>query len=259
MPAWAAASFAYFTYVAAVALVLRGLTPTARVRACASAALGVMLALLGTYTSLFWLRLVVLPPLTLLVGYWSSGFLWVKPMARVECFFVRSDAWLRVSQIAARLPRSLSELLEICYVGVYPLVPIALALYLALTPNPDADRFWTVMLGSDLICYAMLPWVQTRPPRALEPSPPWRSTVRAFNVKLLGETSIGVNTVPSGHAAEAFAAALLLSSSPWPVAAGMWLAAFGVTAGAVFGRYHFAVDALVGWAVALLVWVCALG
>lgn len=255
MPAWAAASLVYFTYIAAVALVLRGLAPRARARACASAAFGGLLALLGTYASAFWLRLVVLPPLTLLVAYWSSGFLWVKPMARVECLFIRSDAWLRVPQISARLPRMLSELLEICYVGVYPLVPIALGLYLAFVPGPDADRFWTVMLGSDLICYAMLPWVQTRPPRALEHSPPWRSRVRVFNVKLLGETSIGVNTVPSGHTAEALAAALLLSGAPWPVVLTMWLAALGVTAGAVFGRYHFAIDALAGWAVALGVWM----
>jgi hypothetical protein len=28
-----------------------------------------------------------------------------------------------------------------------------------------------------------------------------------------------------------------------------------VTAGAVLGRYHFAVDALAGWAIALAVWM----
>lgn len=255
MPAWAAASVAYFIYIAAVALVLRGLTPRARLRACACAAFGVLLCLAGTYASAFWLRFVLLPALTLLVGYWSSGFLWVKPMSRLECFFVRSDAWLRIPQIAARLPRVVGELLEISYVGVYPLVPVALGLYLAFAPNPDADRFWTVMLVSDLTCYAMLPWVQTRPPRALEAAPPWRSYVRAFNVKLLRETSIGANTVPSGHAAEAFAAALLLTGAAWPVALVMWIAALAVTAGAVFGRYHFAIDALAGWAVALVVWM----
>jgi membrane-associated phospholipid phosphatase len=100
----------------------------------------------------------------------------------------------------------------------------------------------------------MLPWVQTRPPRRLEPGPPWRSSLRFFNVRLLGETSIGANTVPSGHAAEAVAAALLVSDAPWPVAASMWLAALAVSAGAVLGRYHFAFDAVAGWAVALAVW-----
>src|SRR5690606_41445472 len=64
----------------------------------------------------------------------------------------------------------------------------------------------------------------------------FRSRFRAFNVRLLGETSIGVNTVPSGHAAEALAAALLVSTAPVPVAAAFWVAAVAVTAGAVLGR-----------------------
>jgi hypothetical protein len=34
----------------------------------------------------------------------------------------------------------------------------------------------------------------------------------------------------------------------------MWLAALAVSAGAVLGRYHFALDAAAGWAVALAVW-----
>jgi membrane-associated phospholipid phosphatase len=63
-----------------------------------------------------------------------------------------------------------------------------------------------------------------------------------------------VNTVPSGHAAEALAAALMLSSAPWPVASIMWIFAASISAGAVFGRYHFALDAVAGWLVALGVW-----
>ena len=33
-----------------------------------------------------------------------------------------------------------------------------------------------------------------------------------------------------------------------------WLAAAAISAGAVFGRYHYAVDAVAGWVVALTVW-----
>lgn len=255
MPAWAAASVPYFTYIAAVALLLRGLTPRARVLACAGAAGGLLLATLGSSVAAFWLRFLVLPPLTLLVAYWCSGLLWVRPMERFESFFVQSDRRLRISLIAARAPRPLAEILELAYAGVYPLIPTALALSYAWTPEPDADRFWTVILVTDFICFGMLPWVQTRPPRMLEPAAPWGSRFRSFNVKLLGETSIGVNTVPSGHAAEAVAAALLVSGAPAPVIASMWLAALAVSAGAVLGRYHFALDAMAGWAVALAVWI----
>jgi hypothetical protein len=126
---------------------------------------------------------------------------------------------------------------------------------MSFVATPDPDGFWTVILVTDFICFGMLPWIQTRPPRFLEEESPWRSTLRVFNERLLGETSIGVNTVPSGHAAEALAAALLVSGAPWPVSAVMWAAALGVSAGAVLGRYHFALDALGGWAVAFVAWL----
>lgn len=255
MPAWVAASLPFFLYVAAVALLMPGLRARARFRAVAGCAAGLLLSASGLYASPFWLRLVVLPPLVLLVAYWSSGLLWVAPMPGVERFFVRSDLALRVPQTAARTPRALVELLELAYAGVYPFIPLALAVHMTCAPAPDADRFWTVLLITDYVCFGMLPWIQTRPPRLLDALPPWRSRIRAFNVRLLGQTSIGVNTVPSGHAAEAFAAALLLTGAPWPVVAAMWIVALAISAGAVFGRYHFAVDAIAGWAVAAGVWL----
>jgi membrane-associated phospholipid phosphatase len=110
------------------------------------------------------------------------------------------------------------------------------------------------VLVTDFVCFGALPWIQTRPPRVLEAEQPWRSGIRSFNVGLLGRLSIGVNTVPSGHAAEALAAALLLSDAPGGVAVWMWVAAAAISAGAVYGRYHFAVDAVAGWLVALIVW-----
>ena len=255
MPAWAAASVPYFLYIALVALVQPGLGPRARARACAGATVGLLLAALGSSVAAFWLQLLVLPPVTLLVAYWCSGLLWVGPMERIESFFVRSDRRLRIPVIAARAPRALAEILELAYAGVYPLIPIALAVSYAWTPYSDADHFWTVILVTDFICFGMLPWVQTRPPRMLEHGAPWRSRFRSFNVKLLGETSIGVNTVPSGHAAEAVAAALLVSGAPAAIVAVMWMAALAVSAGAVLGRYHFAFDAMAGWAVAVAVWI----
>jgi hypothetical protein len=35
----------------------------------------------------------------------------------------------------------------------------------------------------------------------------------------------------------------------------MFLIAAAISAGAVFGRYHYAVDAFAGWAVAVVVWL----
>jgi membrane-associated phospholipid phosphatase len=133
-------------------------------------------------------------------------------------------------------------------------IPVALAIYVLYTPEPDPSRFWSVMLITDYVCFATLPWIQTRPPRANEESDPWRSSVRRFNLKLLGETGIGVNTFPSGHAAEALAAALMVVGAPVPFVLWMFVSALAISAGAVFGRYHYAADAVAGWLVALGVW-----
>lgn len=253
MPPWAIAGVLYFAYIAAVALVRRP-AEGGRRRALTWCVVGSAICATTAWTASFWLRAALLPPLALLASYWSSGALWIGPMERVERFLIRSDDRLQVPRIAAAMPRSLVEFQEVSYAAVYPLIPLALAALHVVDPAPDADRFWTVILVTDFLCFGMLPWIQTRPPRALDPRPPWRSSFRAFNVRLLGETSIGFNTVPSGHAAEALAAALMMATAPWPLATMMWLFAASISAGAVFGRYHFALDAFAGWVVALCVW-----
>ncbi|MEX2662901.1 MAG: phosphatase PAP2 family protein [Vicinamibacterales bacterium] len=248
-----AASYVYFLYVAAVALVVPRLAPRARWRAVGAAAGGLLLTAVTGATTAFWLRDVLLPPALLLVAYWASGLLWTAPMPRIEARLAAIDRRLRIPERCATTPRALCEFLELAYVGVYVVIPIALILHLAYDPAPDAGRFWTVVLITDYVCFGMLPWIQTRPPRAIETGAPWRSGFRAWNERLLGHTSIGVNTVPSGHAAEAMAVALLLADAPWPIAAWMAFNALAISAGAVFGRYHYAVDALAGWAVAVIV------
>ena len=79
--------------------------------------------------------------------------------------------------------------------------------------------------------------------------------MRAFNLRMLGATSIQVNTFPSGHAAEGLAAALLVTAAPPAIVLAMFAAGLAVSAGAVLGRYHYLVDAIAGWIVAVLVFV----
>ena len=205
--------------------------------------------------SLAILRDWILPPGVLLAAYWTSGALFTAPSVAAEARLLRIDGALGIRAIAAKAPRLVVELLEISYLWVYPVIPVALAVHLLATPDPDPNRFWAVILITDYVCFAMLPWIQTRPPRALETADPWRSSVRRFNVRLLGETSIGVNTFPSGHAAEALAAALMVAGAPLPLLLWMFGSAAAISAGAVFGRYHYAADAVAGWLVALVVWM----
>lgn len=254
---WEVASLVSFAYAALTAAVLRrGLTSTARFRAVGASVSGLAV----TVASLIAPANVVLhhwlfPPALLLLFYWTTGLLFVAPMKRVEATFVGIDRALRIRDVSARTPRWLVETLEAAYAGVYGLIPIALVLHLCFATAPDADRFWTVILVTDFVCFGFLPWIQTRPPRALESGEPWDSSLRSLNLKILGATSVQVNTFPSGHAAEALAAALLVASVSPVTFVCMMAAALAVAAGAVFGRYHYAIDAFTGWFVAVAVWL----
>jgi PAP2 superfamily len=250
---WQSLSLAFFGYLVLVAAIPRGLSRRARLRVVAGAVIGAAVAAVSLSLPADGLPNVwIFPPAALLVGYWTSGFLFVAPMPRAERLLARLDSQLRVQAIAARMPPPLVELLEFAYSGVYILIPIAL--WLALRQGVTADRFWTTILLTDYVCFGMLPWVQTRPPRAVGFDAPWRSRWRIVNLRMLNAGSVQVNTFPSGHAAEALACALLVSGGPAPVVAWMFFNAAAISAGTVFGRYHYAADALAGWAVALLVW-----
>jgi membrane-associated phospholipid phosphatase len=256
MRGWITAGVVFFVYAAAVAVVLPGLLPRRRWLVAGGAAAGLLLCLAAHAAPHGGILDVwILPPTLLLLGYWTSGLLFVAPMPQVENALEATDAFLRIDHLASRVPRWLAEVLELAYLGIYPIVPLALVLLLIIDGNADPDRFWTIVLATDFICFGCLPWLQSRPPRAFRSGNPWTSAIRRLNVGLLGKTSIGVNTLPSGHAAEALAATLLLSDAPWPLAIAMGGAALLVSVGAVFGRYHYAADVLGGWAVAFGVWL----
>jgi hypothetical protein len=255
LPGWAIASIPYCTFIGGMALIARDLPRGSRLLAAGSALLALFLALSAGFTQAFWLRSLILPPLVLLIAYRASGFLWRGPMFAAEARLMAADRALGIPAVVRRTPFWIAEILELSYFGVYPLIPLALLLHLAYSPAPDADAFWSVILVTDFVCFAMLPFIQTRPPRALEPAHPWSARLRRLNLLMLQHTSIRMNTFPSGHAAEALAGALLVLAAPAGVVAAMFIAAAAVSAGAVLGRYHYAVDVSCGWATALGVWV----
>ena len=255
--AWELASVFSFVYTAFVATLLRkGLPSSVRVRAVGGCAAGLLLTAASAMAPFHpLLHRWLLPPALLLLSYWTTGLLFVAPMKQFEQLFAFIDRLVRVRRLGSLTPTSVAEFLEFSYAAVFALIPIALALHLSLSAEPDTDRFWTVILVTDFICFAVLPWIQTRPPRALESGEPWSSSFRSFNLRWLDKASIQVNTFPSGHAAEALAAALLVSNLRPGVFIWMLFNAAAVSAGAVFGRYHYAIDAFAGWLVAITVWL----
>jgi hypothetical protein len=205
---------------------------------------------------------VFVPLVILLVGYWLSGLFFMSPMRAVELWLMAiDDRLLRQPGILAAYdagPRIVRELFETAYVLVYPVIPAA-AVTLAIGGHLDAlPRFWATVLLAEFVSYGMLPWLQTRPPRAIESAagvmhPP--SVVRRFNAAILSRGSIQVNTVPSGHAAGAVATALAVADV-MPVAGILFaFLAAAIVAATVLGRYHYLVDSLLGALVAVSAWL----
>lgn len=251
---WQLASAIFLGYLVLVAAMPRGLRRHNRIRVVWGAGLGFGLLAVSVALPIDGpANVTFLPTALLLIGYWTSGLLFVAPMPRAERMLASIDVALRIQPLAARFPRAVVEFLEFAYSSVYAMIVIAL--FLALRQGVSADRFWTVVLVTDYLCFGMLPWFQTRPPRAAGFDVPWTSRWRTVNIRMLDASSVQVNTFPSGHAAEALACALLVSGGPAPVVAWMFFNAAAISAGAVFGRYHYAADAIAGWLVALVVYL----
>jgi hypothetical protein len=203
----------------------------------------------------FTVRNVVLPGAAILIAYWTSGFFFVAPQVGLERRLLALDDRLSVRAAAERLPHAAGALLELAYFSIYPAIPAGFAILFTSGGGGAVDRYWTVVLVADFICFACLPWIQVRTPAALEPPLRRRGLARRVNQLVARVASIQVATVPSGHAAEALAVPLALAEVNPSAAGALSLLALGVGAGAVLGRYHYVADILAGGAVALGVWI----
>jgi membrane-associated phospholipid phosphatase len=79
--------------------------------------------------------------------------------------------------------------------------------------------------------------------------------VRRLNLWLLGGYGIHSSVFPSAHVSSAFSAAwALLATIPERPAIGRWMAFYAscVAIATVYGRYHYAADAIAGFAVSFL-------
>jgi len=252
----------YVAYLVVVAAV-RPVSGPSRIRLFAMAAL--------TMTAIF--VVASLPPSSLqrgcrtwlplayaLLGYWMAGLLFHSPQERFERQFMAFDrrVWPRQAAFVRAAPRIVLEYFELAYLAAYPIAPAALATILIAGRADLADRFWSTLLLSVLGCYAVLPWIRTRPPWVLKADRPIDERpllLRRVNMFFVRNASTCANTFPSGHAAGAVAGALVATQA-WP-AAGAWFlpAAISVAVATVVGDYHYIGDAALGVVVAVLVWL----
>ena len=201
-----------------------------------------------------------LPLAYIVIGYWLPASLVTAPDEVFErVLLTLDDRWCgrdRLAAFAARGPRRLVETFELAYSLCYPLVPAGLACLHLAGLQDETNRFWTAVLLAVFSSYGALPWLPTRPPRAVErPTVQSRSRTRSVNLKMLSLASIQLNTFPSGHAAASLATALAVGARLPLAGLVLGLIALMISVGSVTGRYHYAADVLTGAALALIAFV----
>jgi membrane-associated phospholipid phosphatase len=152
----------------------------------------------------------------------------------------------------------LPSILELAYLLVYAIAPFALiALYVYRHPE-RAPRLTLYYVLGTLMAYACFPFFPSEPPRTVFAGmdmPNVTNWFRSSNMLVVGGYGIHSSVFPSAHVSSAFAAALgivhLLPEKRW-VGRGMLIYACIVALATVYGRYHYAVDAVAGLAVGLL-------
>ncbi|MGH9666544.1 MAG: phosphatase PAP2 family protein [Bryobacteraceae bacterium] len=152
----------------------------------------------------------------------------------------------------------LPSLLEICYGVVYAAGPFALATLYVRQKRDRANRFLSVYLVGTLLAYALFPYFPSEPPRtafAGADLPRVLTVFRRFNLWILGGYGIHSSVFPSAHVSSAFSAAwgLLLTLPDRPrIGWAMCIYAVLVAVATVYGRYHYAADAVAGFGVSLV-------
>jgi membrane-associated phospholipid phosphatase len=203
-------------------------------------------------------------PLALtLAGYREMD--WFSPLVRnhhLELRWIVWDRWLLYDGGLRHAIEALGSVgptyLEVCYLLVYAAGPFAVAiLYFAHRRERVNQVVFLYLLGT-LLAYSLFPFFPSDPPRTVFPGadlPGIVAVFRRFNLWLLGGYGIHSSVFPSAHVSSAFSAgfALLLylperKRYGW----GMVIYAASVAIATVYGRYHYAVDAIAGLAASLI-------
>jgi membrane-associated phospholipid phosphatase len=148
--------------------------------------------------------------------------------------------------------------LELCYLLVYAVGPVAVALLFINHRRARIDDFLLAYLAGTLGAYAMFPFFPSEPPRTAFPDvdlPSLITYLRRFNLWILGGTGIHSSVFPSAHVSSAFSAVwgfrATMPDRPW-IARAFLIYGTSVACATIYGRYHYAVDAVAGVLISLL-------
>ncbi|MYB52393.1 MAG: phosphatase PAP2 family protein [Acidobacteriia bacterium] len=255
----------YFAYTAALSLLLP-LAPSIRLQVI-GASLAALAALhyLGRFPARFMPEVLrtTLPLPGVLLAYQQIG-LFAQPQSShsLERSWVYWDRLLLSDWGLTRAIDStgplLPSVLELLYLLTYAAAPAALAILAAAGRLDRSDRMLACFAASAVSSYALYPFFPSEPPRTIFPgelSSGVDTVFRQVNWWILGKAGIHTSVFPSGHVASAFGAGIgLLLALPERRVYGiaLTLVGAGIAFATVYGRYHYAVDALAGLLVACL-------
>ena len=252
----------YFLYVAVIATWFFTPASPATLKACGLAAviIAIMFALARLPTrGVSYIRDIA-PAIYALAAYREMN--WFTPAVhahRLEHIWIVwdrriLDGWHLRSAIESAGPL-LAGFLELCYTLVYAVAVVSM---LAIYANRRRDRvnlFWLAYLTGTLGAYGLFPYFPSEPPRTVfrgEDMPHLTTVFRELNLFIVGGYGIHSSVFPSAHVSLVLSAAWgLLAAIPERRWIGWTMAAYGilVAIATVYGRYHYAVDALAGIAV----------
>jgi PAP2 superfamily protein len=245
---------------------LRPLTNQRRIAIAAIGATGVILITALQFADQFIPRFAVLvardwlPVALMPMVYWQAGCFSNRVNKSFQASLQRLDKKLLSSwmpNLAAKPSyRWVAVSLELAYLSCYVLVPMGLGvLYLAGLRRHNIE-YWSVVLLATYPCYAFTAFVQTHPPRLLEPYSADTVTgkIRRFNLWIVRWLSIQLNTFPSAHVTATLGSSLVLLHFVPSIGLAFVLVSIGIAFGAVLGRYHYAADVLLAAALTVAVY-----
>ncbi len=255
----------YFSYTGVLALFLPLPNPVRWLSVCTS--IGALAVLYGfrrrPSRRLFRVLRDVLPLGGVLLAYRQIGW-----FAQPHADFHLEEAWVRwdrliltdwgVFDAIESLGPVVPGLLEFLYLLTYAVGPIGLLILFLRGVAERADEFLAFFVASAVAAYALYPYFPSEPPRTVFPGElfgTYDTVFRRFNWWILGGAGIHTSVFPSGHVSAAFGVGFgLLFAMPerrsWGFA--MTVVAAGIAVATVYGRYHYAVDAVAGVATSMI-------
>jgi hypothetical protein len=191
-----------------------------------------------------------LPTILILIVYWQSGRFKIAANQKFQGWLERFDQhW--IGGLLSQWDRKWSATwvgtyFELSYLLCYVVIPLGVAVLVFTGLERAVDIYWATVLPASFVCYLVIPFATTLPPRLVGERLQPKSKLKSFNLFILRRASIQLNTFPSAHVASSVAGALVLIKLVPLVGIVFLVISFSIAAGAVLGRYHYLPDVILG-------------